>query len=90
MDAIMLRIGQKNKGSERVDRDPVDWRKAIAKHKEDREAYVMMVAENDPLKYKEFMRSSCSVFLTALESFARRIESQEEQKNKVAEPIKRK
>jgi hypothetical protein len=50
----------------------------------------MMVAENDPLKYKEFMRSSCSVFLTALESFARRIESQEEQKNKPIEPIKRK
>jgi uncharacterized protein (UPF0335 family) len=49
-----------------------------------------MVAENDPLKYKEFMRSSCSVFLTALESFARRIESQEEQKSKVNEQVKMK
>jgi hypothetical protein len=50
----------------------------------------MMVSDNDPVKYHEFMRSSCSVFLTALESFARRIESQEEQKNKPVEPLKRK
>lgn len=86
----MQRITKKDRRAEQVDPEPLEWRKIIAKHKADREAYVMMVSDNDPVKYHEFMRSSCSVFLTALESFARRIESQEEQKNKPIEPVKRK
>lgn len=86
----MQRITKEDRRSKSVDKEPLEWRKIIAKQKADREAYVMMVADNDPVKYHEFMRSSCSVFLTALESFARRIESQEEQKNKPIEPIKRK
>lgn len=86
----MQRISKEDRRTKSMDSEPLEWRKIIANHKADREAYVMMVSDNDPVKYEKFMRSSCSVFLTALESFARRIESQEEQKNKPIEPVKRK
>lgn len=74
MDSVMSRIGKTDSRNEKLDTIFTDLRKEVRDRAQDFRQYVMLVADGNAENYNTFMRSPASVFLTALEAYASKIE----------------
>lgn len=84
MDAVMQRLSKADKRNEEVDRVFTDLRKEVRDRAQDFKQYVMLVADGNAENYNVFMRSPASVFLTAIEAYASKMEfSRSENEKKV-------
>lgn len=77
MDAAMRRISKENRQPQKLGEKFIDWRKEIRSLEADRNEYVMLISDGDPNKYQTFMNSPVSLFLTALDSFTKKHEKEE-------------
>ena len=78
MDESMSRVAKEDRRTEDVGKRFINWKEEIRESTKDRNEYVMIVAENNPVQFNEFMSSPVELFLTAISTYTKRYQKQKE------------